>query len=52
MLNNETLQINILEVNKKGVVTFLSKWLYLSDSRLLKIRNVNTVIKSLKIQYG
>ena len=51
ILNNRNIQINILNINGKSIITLLNKLTYLSDSKLLKSRYVDIAIKSLKIEY-
>ena len=48
MFNNRNMQISILKVNGKSMMTFLYKLPYLFESRHLKGRYVHVVIKSLK----
>ena len=51
MLNNRNMQVSILKINGKNIITMLNELPYLSDSRHLKIMYVYIVIKSLKIEY-
>ena len=52
MLNNRNMQLSILEINRKSMLTMLNKLPYLSDSRHLKSMYVHKEIKSLEIKYG
>ena len=52
LLNNKNMLISILEIDRESIITKLNKLPYMSDSRHLKRRNVQTTIKLVKVNYG
>ena len=50
-LNNRSMQINILEINRKSITTLLNKFPYLSDIWHLKSRYVHVATEELKTEY-
>ena len=50
-LNNRNIQIGIIELNRKSIITLLNKLPYLSDSMHPKTKYVDLAIKLLKIEY-
>ena len=51
MLNNRNMFISILQINRKSIITQLNKLPYLSNSRHLKSRNGDIVVKLLMVKY-
>ena len=52
VLNKRNMQMSILEINGESIITMLNKLPHMSDSRHLKRRYMQIMIKLLKIKYG
>ena len=51
MHTNRNMEISVLNINRKSIITFLNRLPYLSAIRHPKCRYLHVEIKSLKIEY-